>query len=171
MNDFVFDTTWIVKGLVKPRRRKNDEELQHHLKLHSKANEYLQKVEKNEINMIIPSIALIETASVVSRLTNDSNLSRDATIFLWENAEKIFFDFETLDVSIEIGIKTKASGFDTLYIALLKLTGATLLTDDSKLHDLAKSNGYESKLLRDMLYVTAVPAASMSLHGRQATAP
>ncbi|MBI2578173.1 MAG: type II toxin-antitoxin system VapC family toxin [Candidatus Aenigmarchaeota archaeon] len=151
MDKFVFDTTWIVKGLVKPRRRKDDEELQHQLRLHNKAKEYLQKVEENEIRMIIPSLALIETASVVSRLTNDSSLSRDAVSFLWENAEKIFFDFETLDTSIEMGIKTKSSGFDTLYLALLKLTGAALLTDDSKLHDLAKSNGYESKLLREML--------------------
>lgn len=151
MNRFVFDTTFIVKGLVEPRRKKQDEELENQLKLHNKAKEYLEKLERNEIQMIIPSIALIETASVVSRLTNDSILSKDAVNFLWENSEEILFDFETLETAIQTGIKTKASGFDNLYLAVMKLTTAILLTDDSKLHELAKENGFESRLLREMI--------------------
>lgn len=151
MNKFVFDTTFIVKGFIEPRRRKQDRELEHQLKLHRKAKEYLEKVERNEIEMIVPSVALIETAAVISRLTNDEGLSKDAVSFLWENAEKILFDFETLDVAVQTGIKTKASGFDTLYLAVLRLTNAVLLTDDSKLHNLSKSNGFESKFLREMV--------------------
>ena len=151
MDRFVFDTTFIVKGLVEPRRKKQDKVLEQQLKLHSKAKEYLEKVERNEIQMIIPSVALIETASVVSRLTNDANLSKEAVNFLWENSKEILFDYETLDISVQTGIETKASGFDTLYIAVLKLTNAILLTDDSKLHNLAKDKSFESKLLREMI--------------------
>lgn len=150
MNRFVFDTTFIVKGLVKPRRKRQDEELERQLKLHNKAKEYLEKVERNEICMIIPSVALIETASVVSRLTNEESLSRDAVNFLWGNSEEILFDFQTLETAVQTGIKTKASGFDTLYLAVLKLTDAALLTDDSKLHKLAKDMGFESKFLREL---------------------
>ncbi len=151
MNRFVFDTTFIVKGLVEPRRKKRDNVLGQQLKLHNKAKEYLEKVEREEIQMTIPSIALIETASVVSRLTNDKELPLDAVNFLWENADEILFDYETLDTAIQTGIKTKASGFDTLYLAILELDDATLLTDDSKLHNLAKENGFESELLREMI--------------------
>jgi len=151
MDRFVFDTTFIVKGLVEPRRKKQDEILELQLKLHNKAKEYLEKVEREEIEMIIPSIALVETASVVSRLTNDDKLSVDAVNFLLENVEEILFDFETLDTAIRTGIETKASGFDTLYIAVLKLTNATLLTDDFKLHNLVKEKGFQSKLLREMI--------------------
>ena len=151
MNRFVFDTTFIVKGLVEPRRKKQDKELAKQLSLHNKAKEYLAKAGRGEIQMIIPSIALIETASVVSRLTNDTGLSKDAVNFLWENAEEILFDFETLEAAIETGIRFKASGFDTLYLTLIRLTNSVLLTDDSKLHNLAKDNGLESKLLREMV--------------------
>lgn len=151
MYRFVFDTTFIVKGLVEPRRKKQDEILEQQLKLHNKAKEYLEKVEREETQMIIPSVALVETAYVVSRLTNYNNLSIDAVNFLWESSEEILFDYETLDNAIQTGIETKASGFDTLYLAVLKLTNSVLLTDDSKLHTLAKAQGFQSKLLREMV--------------------
>ncbi len=151
MPRYVFDTTFIVKGLVKPRRKKRDEEYEKRLKLHKKAKEYLEKVERNEITMIIPSVALIETTSVVSRLTNDKDLARDSVRFLMENAEEILFDFETLDKAIEMGIKTKASGFDNLYLTVTKITESMLLTDDSVLHKLAKKEGLKSMLLREMI--------------------
>jgi len=147
----VFDTTFIVKGLVEPRRKKMDKEYSKQLRLHKKAKEYLEKVEKNEITMIIPSIALIETASVVSRLTNSKDLAKDSVKFLMENAEEILFDFETLDKAIEMGIKTKASGFDNLYLTVTKITESTLLTDDSALHNLAKKEGFKSILLREII--------------------
>lgn len=149
MPRFVFDTTLIVKGLVEPRRKKQDEELEKALTLHKKAREYLEQGERGEIQMIIPSAALIETASVVSRLTNDHRTAMEAVNFLWENAE-ILFDYETLRQAIETGIRTKASGFDNLFLAACQLADAVLLTDDSRLHILATENGLESRLLREM---------------------
>ncbi len=151
MDRFVFDTTFIVKGLIAPRRKKQDKELERQINLHRKAKEYLGKIERNEAIMIIPSFALVETASVVSRLTSDEKLAKDAVNFLRENAEQILFDYEILDACIEMGIKTKASGFDVSYVTVLKLTAATLLTDDSKMHKLAKENGFNSVLLREMV--------------------
>lgn len=151
MPKFVFDTTFIVKGLVKPRRKKKDGIYEERLKFHNKAKEYLEKVEKDEIGMIIPSVAIIETASVVSRLTNNKTLAKESVMFLYENAEEILFDFETLTKAVETGIKTKASGFDNLYLAVTDLTKSTLLTDDLQLHKLAKKMNLKSKLLRKMV--------------------
>ncbi|MBI2184248.1 MAG: PIN domain-containing protein [Thaumarchaeota archaeon] len=136
--------------MVEPRRRKRDEDLEYQLRLHSKAREYLERVERGEIQMIIPSIALIETASVIARLTNDEGLSKDAVDFLRGNSKEVLFDFETLETAIQIGTKTRGSGFDNLYLAVLELTAAVLLTDDLKLHNLAKRIGFESRLLREL---------------------
>lgn len=151
MHRFVFDTTFIVKGLVEPRRTKQDKEFERQTNLHFKAKEYLEKLNTGQIVMIIPSIALVETGCVVARLTNDPVLAQESVDFLKENAAAILFDFETLDTAIKVGIETKASGFDNLYLAVLELTKGILLTDDHRLHELAIEKGFESRLLREMI--------------------
>jgi len=149
MPDYVFDTTFIIKGLIEPRRKKIDKEYENQQRLHKRAKQYLEMVERNEIQMIIPSVALIETAAVISRLTNDEETAKDSVNFLLENANQILFDYETLDSALRIGIKTKASGFDTLFISALELSKGTL-TDDMNLHRLAIKNGFKSILLREI---------------------
>lgn len=150
MSSFVFDANVIVKGLVEPRRKKEDELFEREMRLHKKAKEYLLGVEAGQIEMMIPSIALIEVACVVSRLTGDDELARDAVNFLLWGARKIFFDSETLDAAINTGIKTKASGFDTVYLVVLEMADAVLITDDLKLHNLAKRMELKSELLREI---------------------
>jgi len=81
-------------------------------------------------------------------LTNNKTLAKESVVFLYENAEEILFDFETLAKAVETGIKTKASGFDNLYLAVTDITNSTLLTDDLQLHKLAKKVNLKSKLLR-----------------------
>lgn len=56
------DTTVIIRGLVPPRRKKKDETYKRQLKLHKKAKEILEKIEKKCYKLHIPLIAFIETA-------------------------------------------------------------------------------------------------------------
>jgi len=70
--DVTIDTSILVKGLIPPRRRIRDQLYEDSLLLHSKSKEILLKIENGEYINHIPLIALIETACVVSRLTNDA---------------------------------------------------------------------------------------------------
>ena len=76
------DTTVIIKGFVPPKRRKHDEIYQEQLRLHNIAKEILRKIELGEYKLCIPLIAFIETACVISRLTNDEESVKLALSFL-----------------------------------------------------------------------------------------
>ena len=62
----------------------------------------------------------------------------------------IIYDIELLEEAVDIATKTKASGFDVIFIACSKLTNSTLITDDLGMHRAATSFGIDSKLLREM---------------------
>lgn len=95
------------------------------------ARRYLDRVKSGEVEMYLPAIALVETGIVVSRITNDEADSRRAVAFLRKNASRIFYDAEILEEAISLGIKTKASGYDTFFLAITRIAGSELLTDDS----------------------------------------
>lgn len=100
--------------------------------------------------MYIPSIALVETAAVVSRVTRKKQIANDAINFLKGVSAEILYDYRILDKTIETGIETKASGFDTVFITCAKLTNSVLITDDRRMFEIANEHGIKSKLLRDM---------------------
>jgi len=141
------DSTIIVRGLVHPRRKKRDKIYREQLRLHKKAKKILKKVESGEYRLHIPLIAFIETASVVSRLTNDKESIRMALSFLGENS-KVYPDILLFEKAVEIGIETKASGFDVLFMACAKLTKSKLITDDRRQFERAKEYGLETEFLR-----------------------
>ena len=144
------DTTVIVKALVKPRRLKDDKILKEQTRLHELAFSILSSVQEGKTQMCIPSIAIVETASVVSRLTGSDKLGKEAADFVTGLAHSIVYDVEMLDDSVEIAVNTKASGFDVVFIACSRLTNSTLITDDIGMHRAALSAGISSKLLREM---------------------
>ncbi|MFQ6062347.1 MAG: PIN domain-containing protein [Methanosarcinales archaeon] len=150
MDSIVLDTTAIVKGLVTPRRKKNDEIREAALKIHNIALNLLKKVESKLCNLFIPSAALVETGSVISRLTGDEVIAQNSVNFM-KNISNILYDSQTLEYAISVGIKTKASGFDSLFIASAAFTNSTLITDDKKMYEHAKKFGVKAKLLRDMI--------------------
>src|SRR3989338_3646428 len=121
------DTTVLVKALVEPRREK-----------------------KGKNQLCIPSVAIVETASVVSRLTGSEELGKEAADFVTELAHSIIYDVELLDKAVAIATNTKASVFDVIFLACSKLTNSMLITDDAGMHKAAASAGVESKLLREM---------------------
>ena len=79
---YTIDTSFAVKGLVPPRRKKRDEILEKQQKMHKLARSYLNKVRDRHAEMYIPAVALIETAIVISRITNNEDDSRKAISFL-----------------------------------------------------------------------------------------
>jgi predicted nucleic acid-binding protein len=45
---------------------------------------------------------------------------------------RVYSDVYLLERSIEIGVRTKASGFDVVFMACAEETGSMLITDDKK---------------------------------------
>jgi len=146
--DVTTDTTILVKGLVPPRRKIKDELYEEYLHSHKRAKEILLKIERGVYRNHIPLIALIETTCVVARLTNDNESVKLALSFVSQNSE-MYSDAYLLEKSIEIGIKTKASGFDVTFMACAEVTGSTLITDDRKMYEKALDYGLEVKFLRE----------------------
>lgn len=148
---YTIDTSFAVKGLIPPRRKKQDKILEQQQKMYRLARSYLDKVRNKEVEMYIPAIALVETGIVVSRITNDEEDSRRAVSFLRKNATHIFYDHEILEQAISFGIRTKASGYDTIFLIVTEVTESELLTDDSLQHKIALSKEIVSHLLREMI--------------------
>jgi len=148
---YTMDTSFAVKGLIPPRRKKRDEIFEQQQKMFNLARSYLDRVRSKEMEMFLPAIALVETGIVVSRITNNEEDSQRAVSFLRRNASHIFYDHEILEEAISFGIKTKASGYDTMFLTVAELSGSELLTDDSLQHRISLSRGVVSHLLREMI--------------------
>ena len=148
---YTMDTSFAVKGLIPPRRKKRDEIFEQQQKMFNLARSYLDRVRSKEVEMFLPAIALVETGIVVSRITNNEEDSQRAVSFLRRNASHIFYDHEILEEAISFGIKTKASGYDTMFLTVAELSGSELLTDDSLQHRIALSRGVVPHLLREMI--------------------
>ena len=151
MVEYTFDTSFIVKGLIYPRRKKQDSILKNQEKIHTLAKQYLTHVSNQKAVMYIPSLALIETATVIMRLTNSKEDANNAVQYLKENASEIFYDADILDEAINMGIKTKGRSFDLIFMTVAKSTGSILLTDDNQMYNLSKETGIKSFLLRNLL--------------------
>ena len=142
------DTTVLVLGLVPPRRRRHDVISEDYIRLHSSASEVLRRIEQGKYQNHIPLLALIETACVVSRLTNDPESASLSVSFVSRHA-KLYDTADLLERSIEIGITSKASGFDVIFIACADITGSLLITDDRKMYQRARESGIDTTLLRE----------------------
>lgn len=142
------DTTVLVRGLVPPRRKRHDVIFDEYLRLHTSASEVLRRIEQGEYQNHIPLLALIETACVVSRLTNDPESASLSVSFVSSHA-KLYDTADLLERSIEIGIASKASGFDVIFMACADVTGSQLITDDRKMFERARESGIDTTLLRE----------------------
>ena len=94
-------------------------------------------------------IALIETVCVVARLTNDDESVELALSFVSQNSE-LYSDAYLLEKAIEIGMRTKASGFDVVFMSCTEVTGSILITDDKGMYEKAIDYGLEAKFLREL---------------------
>ncbi|NOZ77035.1 MAG: type II toxin-antitoxin system VapC family toxin [Euryarchaeota archaeon] len=145
-----FDSSVIVKALAPPRRKKPDNIYEEQVLIHKKALRLFEDVIRRRRHMYIPSFVLVETAAVISRLTNKEEYAERAVEKVRKYSQRVLSDTDILDRSITTAIKTKASGFDNMVIACALESGTPVLTDDSTLHKIAVDNGIESYLLRDV---------------------
>ncbi|MBN2251832.1 MAG: type II toxin-antitoxin system VapC family toxin [Candidatus Altiarchaeota archaeon] len=149
MNDCTLDTTVLAKGIIPPRRRKNDSIHQEQYRLHKIARSMILKVEEGKTIMNVPSAALVEIAAVAARLTGKEGRGMQAADYVRKHGN-IIYDYYILDKAVKIAAKTKISGFDAVYIACAKTTRTTLVTDDKGMYEAAISAGINARLLRDM---------------------
>lgn len=147
MNAVTLDTTVLVKGIIPPRRRKEDTLYEEQFRLYSVAKSIISEVENENTVMYIPSVALIEIAAVAARLTG----KYERGILLSDYVKchgNVIYDVHLLEDAIKIAARTKISGMDTIFITCAMLTGSALITDDKKMYDAALEVGLNAKLLR-----------------------
>jgi len=145
----VLDSGVIIKGILEPRRKKQDEILAEQLRVYSVASSLMNEVNSGKTSLLIPNVAIVEIAAVASRLTGNKNIGIETANFI-QNIAKIINENDILTQCVDIAATTKASGFDNIFIACAKVTNSTLVTDDKKMYDAAGKIGVKAKLLRDM---------------------
>lgn len=144
------DSSVLIKALVPPKRRKQDGIYRTQKQLHDSALKIFEDVVRKKISMSIPSVVLIEVGAVVSRLTNNETDAEEAVDKVRLHASQILFDHDLLELTISTAIKTRASGFDNLILSCAISTSSAIITDDSRLHEIAIEYGQKSYLLREL---------------------
>jgi len=147
--DVVLDTSVIVKGILPPLRRKRDDIYRRQFLLHKSAKELLRKAQAGEFTLHEPLIALVETSTVLWRLSKSERIADIGVEFL-ETYSLFYSDAYLLGDAIRIGRATGASGFDVLFLACAKKANAKLITDDKKMYEKALEAGIKAELLRKL---------------------
>jgi len=147
--DVVLDTSVLVKGFLPPLRRKHDEIYYRQLSVHLKAKELLNKAQNGEFILHEPIIALVETSTVLWRLSKSERIVDVGVEFL-ETYSIFYSDVYLMEEAMKLGRKTGASGFDVLFLACAKKANAKLITDDKKMYEKAVKAGIEAELLREL---------------------
>ena len=144
------DTTAIIKGILEPRRKKQDAIFKEQFRIHKVASSILDYIYDGKDRLFVPTIVLVEIAAVASRLTGDEKIGTETAYFVKSIASRVVSENELLDEAVFIASKTKISGFDSVFIACAKITDSILITDDRKMYEAAIKTGIKSKLLRDI---------------------
>lgn len=147
MNRLTLDTTVLARGIVPPRRKKEDPILEEHQRLHNTAKTIMEEVESGQATMNVPSAAIVEIAAVCARLTGKEERGVQSSDYVKEHGN-IVYDMYLLDEAIQIAAMTKISGFDSIFMACAKVTSSTLITDDKQMYESAVKAGIDAKLLR-----------------------
>jgi len=108
----------------------------------------LEFLEELSINVMIPAVCVVETASVIARLTGNRELAKLASEKLRDIYHVVRED-QLLDQAWEIALTTGASGFDSYFIAAAKVFDALLMTDDVSMADKAARLGVNVILVRE----------------------
>lgn len=144
---YTLDTSVIIKGLVKPRRKKQDHLLGEQIRIYEVASSIMDDVYNKKIDLSIPIAAIIEVASVSSRLTGIKSIGIETAGFINSIATEIIDEGNILQQCIDVAATTKISGFDSIFITCAKITDSTLITDDKKMYESAVKIGVKVKLL------------------------
>ena len=111
------------------------------------ARAIIRALEESELNIYVPKVCVVETAAVVTRLADKK--------FALKISKGVLYSYEVLDEPFlfdsawAVAMGTGCSGFDSYFIALARINGAVLLTDDKGMHFHAKKVGVDSILIRE----------------------
>lgn len=103
------DSSVIIKGMLKPRRKKQDEILKEQVRLHKVASSIMDCVNSGEAELTIPNVAIVEVASVASRLTGLKEVGINAANFI-KGIATVVNENDILIDCIDIASSTKLSG-------------------------------------------------------------
>ncbi len=146
-SEATLDTTVLAKAIIPPRRRKGDAIYREQARLFAVAKAILGKVEAGQLVMHVPSVAIVEIAAVAARLTGKEEMGVQAAEYVKAHGY-VVRDDTLLGEAVRTAARTKASGFDSVFIACARLTGSVLLTDDKRMYETAVSAGIAARLLR-----------------------
>ena len=98
--------------------------------------------------MLIPFVAFVEVACVLTRLTS-SSLAREVVESLrTSESYRIVYEEEIRDSVIDVALEVGSTGFDTYFIAVAKKFDTMLVTDDEPMAIHAKRLGIDTVLVR-----------------------
>lgn len=148
MGRAVLDTSVIVKAVLKPGRWLPRDVYEREIETHRKSRLLIRLLKEERIEVLIPFVALVEVAGVLTRLAS-SFLAREVVESLRTSENyRIVYEEEIRDSVIEIALEVGSTGFDTYFIAVAKKFNAMLVTDDEPMAIHAKRLGIDTVLIR-----------------------
>jgi len=148
MGRVVLDTSVIVKAVLKPGRWLPRDIYEREIETHRKSRLLIRLLKEERIEVLIPFVALVEVAGVLTRLAS-SSLAREVVESLRTSENyRIVYEEEIRDSVIEIALEVGSTGFDTYFIAVAKKFNAMLVTDDEPMAIHAKRLGIDTVLIR-----------------------
>ena len=142
---FTVDTNIIIKAFFKPKNIPSHI-IERELETHEKCRLILSKI--TSFDVYVPYPIVIETASVIKRLTGNEKIAKEFATGI-ENSFTIIEEAEIKEIALDIACKTGASGLDTYFLAVAKMFGTLLISDDEKMVKHAETLGIPSVLVRE----------------------
>lgn len=148
-NKLVLDTSFIIKGIIPPKADIDRIDHQRKQKLFFTANKILSQIFVGHTHAVIPSAVLIEASAVSSKITNSTPFGLELVDKLRAYCE-IIYEEDLLERAIEVAAHTHTGCVDTLLIVTAKLVKASLITDDTFLHERCNKQKIKSYLLSEI---------------------
>ncbi|ADT84756.1 PIN domain-containing protein [Thermococcus barophilus] len=145
----ILDSSVILKALLSPSRNLPEKVYNRERQTHEKCKYLMRLIEERNIEVHVPTVAKVEVAGVIKRVTGDADKALLAAITISENYN-LHYDVELIEKALEISLSTGASGFDSYFIALANLLNLPLFTDDKGMHIKAMGMGIKSYLIREL---------------------
>jgi len=146
----VLDTSVIVKAILKPGRWLPKDVYEREVEAHRKSRLLIRLLREKRTEVLIPFVALVEVAGVLTRLAS-SSLAREVVESLKTSENyRIVYEEEIRDLAIEVALEAGLSGFDAYFIAAAKKYNAMLITDDEPMSMRAKHLGIGTILIREV---------------------
>lgn len=126
------DSDVLAYAFIEPTREVYREKFEEFKALHDKADHIYKRAIRGNHELVIPSTVLIEVAIVMSRAAG-SGIARAVYESIKRHATEILYLNENFtSYSVEKGIKTHLSGFDTVVFACANYMDSTLITNDQR---------------------------------------